>query len=100
MFDRASAQMSTVQGKLTQTQAQLAQGKQVINASDAPDQAATIQRMKSLVSRQESYKNSLTNVKIRLESEDSTLQNVTNLIIRAKEVAVHAANDTLSPDNR
>jgi flagellar hook-associated protein 3 FlgL len=100
MFDRASAQMSTVQGKLTQTQAQLAQGKQVINASDAPDQAATIQRMKSLVSRQESYKSSLTNVKIHLESEDSTLQNVTNLIIRAKEVAVHAANDTLSPDNR
>jgi flagellar hook-associated protein 3 FlgL len=40
MFDRGSAQMSTVQNKLTQTQAQLAQGKQVINASDAPNQAA------------------------------------------------------------
>jgi flagellar hook-associated protein 3 FlgL len=100
MFERASSQMSTVQGNLTQSQAQLAQGKQVINASDAPDQAATIQRMKSLISRQDSYKSSLTTVKIRLESEDSTLQNVTTLLIRAKEVAVHAANDTLSPDNR
>jgi len=33
MFDRGSAQMSTVQNKLTQTQAQLAQGKQVIKTA-------------------------------------------------------------------
>jgi len=100
LFDRASAQMNAIQSNLTKTQTQLARGKQVINASDAPDQVATIQRMSSLINRQESYKSSLTSVQIRLESEDSTLQNVTDLLIRAKEVAVHAANDTLSADNR
>ena len=51
MFERGAAQMSTVQNNLTQTQAKLAQGKQVINASDAPDQAASIQRLKSILSR-------------------------------------------------
>ena len=66
MFQRGSTQMSTVQSKLTQTQAQLAQGKQVINASDAPDQAATIQRLKSILNRQESYQSSLNTVKNRL----------------------------------
>ena len=100
MFDRASAQMSMVQSNLAKTQTQLAQGKQVINASDAPDQAASIQRLKSLLNKQDSYKSSLDTIKIRLETEDSTLQNLTGMLTRAKELAVHAANDTLSTDNR
>jgi flagellar hook-associated protein 3 FlgL len=100
LFDRASTQMSTVQSNLTQTQAQLAQGKQIINASDAPNQAATIQRMKSILSRQESYQSSLNTVKARLQGEDSTLQSVSELLIRAKEVAVQGANDTLNMGDR
>ena len=92
--------MSTVQTNLTQTQAQLAQGKQIINASDAPNQAATIQRMKSILSRQESYQSSLNTVKARLQGEDSTLQSVSELLIRAKEVAVQGANDTLNTGDR
>lgn len=92
--------MSSVQSNLTQTQAQLAQGKQIINASDAPNQAATIQRMKSILSRQESYQSSLNTVKARLQGEDSTLQSVSELLIRAKEVAVQGANDTLNMGDR
>ena len=92
--------MSTVQSNLTQTQAQLAQGKQIINASDAPNQAATIQRLKSILSRQDSYQSSLNTVKARLQGEDSTLQSVSELLIRAKEVAVQGANDTLNMGDR
>ena len=100
LFDRASSQMSTVQNKLTQTQAQLAQGKQIINASDSPNQAATIQRLKSILNRQESYQSSLNTVKARLEGEDSSLESVSDLLVRAKEVAVQGANDTLSAGDR
>ena len=92
--------MSTVQNKLTQTQAQLAQGKQIINASDSPNQVATIQRLKSILNRQESYQSSLNTVKARLEGEDSTLRSVSDLLVRAKEVAVQGANDTLSAGDR
>ena len=100
LFDRASSQMSTVQNKLTQTQAQLAQGKQIINASDSPNQAATIQRLKSILSRQESYQSSLNTVKARLQGEDTTMQSVSDLLVRAKEVAVQGANDTLSAGDK
>lgn len=100
MFDRGSSQMSNVQTQLTQSQAQLAQGKQIINASDAPNQAATIQRLKSILSRQDSYQSSLNTIKARLQGEDSTLQNVSDLLVRAKEVAVQGANDTLSGSDR
>jgi flagellar hook-associated protein 3 FlgL len=100
LFDRGSAQMSTVQNQLAKSQAQLAQGKQVINASDAPNQAATIQRLQSILSRQDSYQSSLNTIKSRLQGEESALQNVSDLIIRAKEVAVQGANDTLNAGNR
>ncbi len=100
LFDRGASQMSNVQTKLTQSQAQLAQGKQIINASDAPNQAATIQRLKSILNKQDSYQSSLNTIKARLQGEDSTLQNVSDLLVRAKEVAVQGANDTLNAGDR
>ena len=100
MFDKATAQMSTSQTNLAKSQAQLAQGKQIINPSDAPDQASTVQRLKSILARQDSYQTALNTVQNRLQGEDSTLSSVSDLLIRAKEVAVQANNDTLSPDNR
>ena len=100
MFDKATKQMTTSQTNLAKSQAQLAQGKQIINPSDAPDQASTVQRLKSILARQDSYQTALNTVQNRLQGEDSTLSSVSDVLIRAKEIAVQANNDTLSPDNR
>ena len=100
LFDRGAEQMSSVQTRLAKSQAQLAQGKQIINPSDAPDKAATIQRLNSVLSRQASYQTSLGNVKTRLDGEETALNSATDLIIRIKEISVQAANDTLGPQNR
>ena len=100
LFDRSVKQMSTVQSDLAHTQAQVSAGKQVISPSDAPDQAAAIQRLKSVLNHQDSYLKALTTVKARLEGEDSNLQSVSDMLIRAKELAVQSANDTLNPGNR
>jgi flagellar hook-associated protein 3 FlgL len=72
----------------------------LLKPSDSPDQAAVIQRMKSVMGRQESYKNSLNTLNSRLQNEDTTLKSATNLLVRAKEIAVQSANDTLAPVNR
>lgn len=100
LFGRAAEQMSLVQNKMADTQAQLSQGKQLIKPSDAPDQAAVIQRMKSVMTRQESFHTSLSTLNSRLQNEDTTLKSATNLLVRAKEIAVQSANDTLAPVNR
>ena len=100
MFEKATKQMTTSQNNLAKSQAQLAQGKQIINPSDAPDQASTVQRLKSILTRQDSYQTALNTVQNRLQGEDSTLSSVSDLLIRAKEIAVQANNDTLNPDNR
>ena len=100
LFSRAAEQMSLVQNKISDSQVQLSQGKQLIKPSDAPDQAAVIQRMKTVMSRQESFHASLSTLNSRLQNEDTTLKSATNLLVRAKEIAVQAANGTLAPVNR
>ena len=100
LFDRSVSQMSTVQSDLAHTQAQVSASKQVLNPSDAPDQAAAIQRLKSVLAKQASYDKTLTTVQARLEGEDTTLKSVSDLLIRAKEIATQSANGTLNTSNR
>jgi flagellar hook-associated protein 3 FlgL len=66
LFDRAVDQMAQGQTRLAKSQAQLASSKQVISPSDAPDQAATIERFKSMIGRQDSYETSLNMVMTRV----------------------------------
>ena len=48
LFDRATSQLSNLQSDLAVSQAKIAAQKQVLNPSDAPDQAAAIARFKSV----------------------------------------------------
>ena len=100
LFDRGAQQMSAAQNKLAQLQAQLAQGKQIVNPSDAPDKAAAIQRLNSVLSRQNNYQSALDNVKTRLNGEESSLSSGIDILTRIKELTVQSANDTLGPQNR
>ena len=100
LFERAVNQMSAVQTDLAKTQAQIASRKQVLNPSDAPDQAAAIQRLKSVMARQDSYAKALDTINTRLSAEDSTLSSASDLLIRVKEISIQAANDTLGPTDR
>ena len=100
LFDRAVDQMAQGQSRLAKTQAQLASGKQVNAPSDAPDKAATIERYKSIIGRQESYQTALNMVSSRLQAEETALTGVSNLVLRMKELTIQAANDTLGPEDR
>ncbi|MGI9135082.1 MAG: flagellar hook-associated protein FlgL [Rhodoferax sp.] len=100
LFDRATAQMSTLQNELSKTQAQIAAKKQVLNPSDAPNQAAAIARLKSVIARQDNYSTTLDAVQMRLSLEDSTLKSASDILVRIKEIAVQANNASLSSSNR
>jgi len=100
LFDRAVDQMAQGQTRLAKSQAQLASSKQVISPSDAPDQAATIERFKSMIGRQDSYETSLNMVNNRLQAEESSLTGVSNLLLRMKELTIQAANDTMNIEDK
>jgi len=100
LFDRATERMSTIQNKLATTQAQLSVSKQVLSPSDAPDQAAAIQRLKGEVERQESHSKLLESALNRYQAEETALASANDILIRLKELGIQAANDTLGLDDR
>jgi flagellar hook-associated protein 3 FlgL len=100
LFDRATERMSNIQNRLATTQAQMAESKQILSPSDAPDQAAAIQRLKGEVQRQDSHVRTLDVAMRRYTAEETALTASNDIITRMKELGIQAANDTLSPDDR
>jgi flagellar hook-associated protein 3 FlgL len=99
-FDRSTQQLGNVQASLAKTQEQLSTGLQIVKPSDAPDKAALVTRLESELSRQTGYQNTLKAVNVRLTSEETALKNTSDVMYRIKELAVQAANDTLSDKDR
>jgi flagellar hook-associated protein 3 FlgL len=100
LFDRATERMSTIQNRLATTQAQMAVSKQILSPSDAPDQAAAIQRLRGEIERQKSHEGTLQVALRRFSAEETALRSSSTLLIRIKEIGLQAANDTLSADDR
>ena len=99
-FKRASQQLVANQKELAAVQTQLGTGKKINNASDAPDKASTLQRLRTVVAQQESYKGNLDKLTERLNNQDTALQNVSTMMVRLRELSVQYANGTLSGDLR
>lgn len=100
LFDRASAQMSSIQNDLAKSQAQITAQKQVLNPSDAPDQAAVITRLKSMIGKQDSYSATLDAVQARLDNESTALSSAGDILIRMKELTIQANNGTNGASTR
>ena len=100
LYDRAVSQMTTSQASLAQSQAQLSSGKNVLRPSDAPEEAVGIQRLKSVIARQESFEQAIQTTENRLKTEETALDGVSALLTRLKELAIQASNDTYGPTDR
>lgn len=100
LFERSTERMGLMQNDLAKSQAQIAARKQVLNPSDAPDQAAAIARLKSVIRRQDSYAVTINTTQARLEVESSVLESANSVLIRIKELAIQANSGTQSPVSR
>lgn len=100
LFDRATESMGALQNKLATTQAQLSASKQILAPSDSPDQAAAIQRLRGEIDKQANHK---TNLQVALRHyavEETALKSSSDILVRLKELAIQAANDTQGPVSR
>ena len=94
LFDRASKQMVNIQNDLAKSQQEIAAQKQVLSPSDAPNQAASITRFKSVIARQDTYTLALGQVQARLDTESANLTTAGDVLVRIKELAIQASNGT------
>lgn len=99
-FDRATQQLGDVQGELAKTQEQLSTGLQIVKPSDSPDKASLVTRLESELARQASYQNTLKSVNTRLQTEETALNNTSDVMTRIKELAIQASSDSLAPADR
>lgn len=92
--------MGSLQSKLATTQAQLAASKQILSPSDSPDQAAAIQRLRGEIDKQANHKANLQVALRHYSTEETALKSSSDILVRLKELAIEAANDTQGTDSR
>ncbi len=100
MFDKAIAQMGKTKDRLGQVQLQLSTSKSVLKPSDSPDKTTTITRLQSAIARQDSYVSTIKTTLDKLSQQETALKSSSNILVRMKELAIQAANDTMSPQDR
>ena len=88
------------QAKLSRTQEQLASGKQLLNPSDDPVATAQIQSIRSELARIDTLQSNISRASSELAMVEDSVANVEGLLMRARELAVRGANDSLSPEDR
>lgn len=93
-FDRAVTRIGTLQDQLATSQARIAASTRILSPSDAPDEAAAIQRLRSAVERQDSQIGTLQIALNHYAAEEGALSSASDLLIRFKELAIQAVNHT------
>ncbi len=91
-------------GKLTEDiqnlQAKIASGKNFVRASDDPVAAAELSALNTVSEKYNQYSKNGGAAINRLNIANSSLQAITNLMVRANELAIQASNDTFGAIDR
>jgi flagellar hook-associated protein 3 len=97
------SQLDGLQSNLTalnKAQTQATTGKRLTAASDDPGAAATIMRSASSLRAIAQYKATVSRASDRIAAEDTTLQQLQDLLTRAKQIAVQQGSDNSSAATR
>lgn len=88
------------QSQLLKTQNQLGTGRRILTPSDDPSGAARALDMDKAVKSTEQLQRNNEQAELRLRQEDSTLDQVSNVVNRIRELTVQGSNGTQSQSDR
>ena len=100
LFDTSIGQMTQKQSEISQMQAKLASGKQLVKPSDDAHKAALIQRLNSAMQRQDVFESSLNRADNRLATEETAVMGAENILQRIRELAIQGTNGGLNDSDR
>jgi flagellar hook-associated protein 3 FlgL len=83
-----------------EAQERVASGARIRRPSDDPGGAINIMRLSSRLRGLEQHRSNVQKAEFRLSTEESSLENLTNILSRAKELAVGMATDTVDAAGR
>jgi flagellar hook-associated protein 3 FlgL len=97
---RATASMLDNQSRLSKTQLQLATGKRILTPSDDPAGATKTLDLQRYLETNKQFLSNMGFARARLETQETALASVTDLLERAGELAVQGNNATASASDR
>ncbi|MCP4679840.1 MAG: flagellar hook-associated protein 3 [Deltaproteobacteria bacterium] len=100
VYRQSIADVSKMRERLFDLQRQGATGKRFSSLEEEPTTAARIRMLKEAQEATLHYEKNITRSKTQLEAADSALNEATNLLIRAKEIALSTSNATVSTEQR
>lgn len=99
-FKSNATAMSDGQFSISELQAKLGTGKQLTAPSQDAQKTNLIARLQSSLQRQDVYRENIDFAKTRLNSEETALTSITQVLQRASELAIQAANGTMVAEDR
>ena len=100
LFDQATKNMQTAQSDVSKSRERIASGKSLVRPSDDTGKLRSIEILKSQQRKIESYDKSMNFLTDRFQLEESILGSASDILIRVKELAIQAANDSFSSSDR
>lgn len=91
--------MLNQQAKLSKTQMQLSTGLRVLTPADDPAASIRALDLNETIEKTRQYQDTIAMGRARLSLEESTLDNATHVLQRARELAVQSLNGSLSPQD-
>tara|TARA_B110000879_G_scaffold29149_1_gene39824 strand:- start:1779 stop:3035 length:1257 start_codon:yes stop_codon:yes gene_type:complete len=99
-YQRALANIQNTQAEVSKTREQVATGKVMVRPSDDPTKVATIENLDRAIAKTDTYSGLIGDLKQRYELEETVLLSGSDILVRLKELAIQASNDTLSSEDR
>ena len=100
LFDQATKNIQTAQSDVAKSREKIATGKSLVRPSDDTSKLRSIEILKSQQRKIESYDKSINFLTDRYKLEDSVLSSASDILIRLKNLAIQAANDTMATADR
>ena len=94
----ATAYIRTHAADLAKYQDQISSGVRVNKASDDPSSFAVLSQAKAAANRLDTYSQTVADATSVLNSSVTTLQDVNDILVRARQIALEGADSTLSND--
>jgi flagellar hook-associated protein 3 FlgL len=88
------------QAKVSESSLQLATGKRILNPSDDPTGAVQSIELNTAIGTLEQYQKNIVLAEGRLEFEESQLQQVGDVLLRVRELAIQGNNGSLTNEDR
>jgi flagellar hook-associated protein 3 FlgL len=99
-YQRALANIQNTQAEVSKTREQVATGRVMVRPSDDPTKVATIENLDRAIAKTDTYSGLIGDLKQRYELEETVLLSGSDILVRLKELAIQASNDTLSSEDR